>query len=444
MLLDTAALHRLVKLGPEGALTGALAALDIALWDLKGKALGQPIYKLLGGAWRTELPFYASIGGNGERTVDEVLRVVEARMKDQPAAVKIRFDADRTRADVDIPGDIAKAKAVRKLVGGDVFPLAFDANNGYSVGGAIRVGRALEELGYWWFEEPVQHYHIRAMGEVAQRLDITVSAGEQTYTLAGLADLIAAGVRMVQPDIVKMGGITGLSRCLALAQAHGAELVPHQTQPTIGHTASLHLAASQMGTTKPCEWNDPSTRTHAIFKNPPRPVDGLFHLSAEPGLGLIVNETERKAWPNRSHWPDGRGSGKLARSFRKPGGSAMKIERIDPLNITVADIDRSIGFYKKVLGMDAEMIGEGRAALTFGQQKIHLDLAGTGMTMRSEPRMPAHICFVTEAPISEVKAHLAECGVAVRMEGPRAGAIGTIQSVYIDDPDQNSVEISTY
>ena len=88
----------------------------------------------------------------------------------------------RTRLDRDIPGDIAKARAVRKLVG-DGFPLAFDANNGYSVGGAIRVGRALEELGYWWFEEPVQHYHVKAMGEVARALDITVSAGEQTYTL---------------------------------------------------------------------------------------------------------------------------------------------------------------------------------------------------------------------------------------------------------------------
>jgi catechol 2,3-dioxygenase-like lactoylglutathione lyase family enzyme len=122
----------------------------------------------------------------------------------------------------------------------------------------------------------------------------------------------------------------------------------------------------------------------------------------------------------------------------------MKIERIDHLNITVADIDRSITFYKKVLGMDAEMMGEGRAALLFGQQKIHLDLAGTGMTMRAEPRMPAHICFVTDSPLAEIKAHLEECGVPVRMEGPRAGAIGTIQSAYIDDPDGNSIEISHY
>src|SRR5437762_7617768 len=223
VLLDTA-FHRFAKLGPEGALTGALAALDIALWDVKGKFLGQPIYKLLGGAWRTSLPFYASIGGNGERSVDEVVCVVEARLTDKPAAAKIRFDADRTRLDSDIPGDIAKARAVRRLVG-DGVPLAFDADNVYSTGGAIRVGRALEELGFWWFEEPVQHYHAKAMGEVARRLDITVSAGEQTYTLSGLADLIAAGVRMLQPDIVKMGGITGMIRCAALAQAHGVELV---------------------------------------------------------------------------------------------------------------------------------------------------------------------------------------------------------------------------
>ena len=64
--------------------------------------------------------------------------------------------------------------------------------------------------------------------------------------------------------------------------------------------------------------------------------------------------------------------------------------------------------------------------------------------MRAEPRMPAHICFITEAPVAEIKAHLETCGVPVRMQGPRAGAIGTIQSLYIDDPDQNSIEISTY
>jgi catechol 2,3-dioxygenase-like lactoylglutathione lyase family enzyme len=122
----------------------------------------------------------------------------------------------------------------------------------------------------------------------------------------------------------------------------------------------------------------------------------------------------------------------------------MKIERIDHLNLTVADIERSMEFYRRVLGMRAESIGEGRAALLFGQQKIHLDLAGGAMARSGEQRQPAHICFVTEAPLAEVEAHLTECCVPIRMQGPRAGAIGTIQSIYIDDPDQNSIEISTY
>src|SRR5260370_17989226 len=103
----------------------------------------------------------------------------------------------------------------------------------------------------------------------------------------------------------------------------------------------------------------------------------------------------------------------------------MKIERIDHLNLTVADIDRSVEFYKRVLGMKTESMGEGRAALYFGQQKIHLDAAGDAMAMSGEKRMPAHICFITEAPLAEVTAHLGDCGVPVRIQGPRAGPTGT-------------------
>ncbi len=96
---------------------------------------------------------------------------------------------------------------------------------------------------------------------------------------------------MVQPDIVKMGGITGLMRCAALCQAHGVELVPHQTQPTVGHLANLHLAATLLHATKPVELNDPSPRMHAIFRNPPKPDSaGLFHLPTAPGLGLEIDE----------------------------------------------------------------------------------------------------------------------------------------------------------
>jgi catechol 2,3-dioxygenase-like lactoylglutathione lyase family enzyme len=125
--------------------------------------------------------------------------------------------------------------------------------------------------------------------------------------------------------------------------------------------------------------------------------------------------------------------------------AAMKIDRIDHLNLTVADLDRSLEFYRRVLGMRAESVGEGRAALLFGNQKINLDAAGSAAAMSAQPRLPAHICFVTEAGVEEVLAHLERCGVPVRMgPAPRAGAVGSIQSVYIDDPDKNSIEISSY
>ena len=123
---------------------------------------------------------------------------------EQPSAIKIRWDGARREIDRDIAGDIAKARAVRRLVGDD-FPLAFDANNRDSIGAAIRVGRVLEDLGYLWFEEPVEYYHPKAMGEVAQRLDITVSAGEQSYTLQSVA---AHRIRPVMPPIFTMSGWT--------------------------------------------------------------------------------------------------------------------------------------------------------------------------------------------------------------------------------------------
>src|SRR5215475_1770265 len=283
--------HQHIKVGPEGAYAGALAAIDIALWDLKGKVLGQPVWKLLGGAWRRELPFYASIGGNGQRSVDEVCRVVEQWLKLGPAQVKIRFDADKTARDVDLAGDIAKARAVRKLVG-DAFPLAFDSNNGYSVQGAIRVGRALEELGYVWFEEPVQHYHVESFAKVAAALDIAVSAGEQEYTLQGIKRLIEAGVDIVQPDIVKTGGFTGLGDMAALARAYGVDLVPHQTQPSIGHTANLHFVASLTHSHHPAEYNGPYQVQDVVFRTPVRPVKGKFVLGDSPGLGLELDEAE--------------------------------------------------------------------------------------------------------------------------------------------------------
>ena len=230
--------------------------------------------------------------------MDEVCRVVEAWLALGPAQVKIRFDADKTARDVDLAGDIAKARAVRGLVGDD-FPLAFDSNNGYSVQGAIRVGRALEELGYVWFEEPVQHYHVESFAKVAAALDIAVSAGEQEYTLQGIKRLIEAGVDIVQPDIVKTGGFTGLGDMAALARAHGVDLVPHQTQPSIGHTANLHFVASLTHSHHPAEYNGPREVQDVVFKTPVRPVQRQVRALRCAGAGARA----RRGRAGQAHVP---------------------------------------------------------------------------------------------------------------------------------------------
>lgn len=125
----------------------------------------------------------------------------------------------------------------------------------------------------------------------------------------------------------------------------------------------------------------------------------------------------------------------------------MNIARLDHLVLTVADIERTCAFYMRVLGMEVVRFGEGRTALRFGQQKINLHQADAIPGLVADRPTPGSgdLCFITEVPLPEVVAHLQSCGVAVIAgPGPRAGAIGTIQSVYIRDPDQNLVEISNY
>jgi catechol 2,3-dioxygenase-like lactoylglutathione lyase family enzyme len=125
----------------------------------------------------------------------------------------------------------------------------------------------------------------------------------------------------------------------------------------------------------------------------------------------------------------------------------MKIERLDHLVLTVADIAKTCEFYEKVLGMETVTFGTGRKALSFGQQKINLHQAGKEFEPKAVRPTPGSgdLCFITSTPVAAVVVHLKKAGVAIE-EGPvaRTGAIGPIQSVYFRDPDGNLIEVSNY
>ena len=287
-------LFKTYKMGPHGIQPGAIAGVDIALWDILGKVTGLPIYTLLGGGYRDRIMMYCSIGGGAPLTPDEMVRKVDDALNAGFRAIKIRMDWGPHRRDQDPEKDLAMFTAVRKLVGDDI-PLSFDANNGYSVSTAIKQGRKFEELNIYHFEEPVAQYDYAGIKQVVDALDVAVSAGEHEYTRWQFRDLISqANPDILQPDVVKCGGITEMRKIAVLSDTYSKDFVPHQTQPTIGTAASLHVVAAIQTANKPQEFTGVREDLNTLFKEPLEFKDGHITLPNRPGLGLEIDNDRLK------------------------------------------------------------------------------------------------------------------------------------------------------
>ncbi len=278
------------KLGVMGTQPSCIAGVDIALWDIKGKVANMPLYRLLGGAARTTFTMYKSIGGGSRMTPDEMLDQVKDAMDQGFKAVKIRMDYGAFNQDADLDKDLEMFRGCRAFLPPDV-PLSFDANNGYSVNGAIQQGRRFEELGIYHFEEPVAQYNYDGIRQVADALDVPVSAGEHEYTRWQFRDLIQqAKPDILQPDIVKCAGITEMRRICVLAETFDMQVLPHQTQPSIGNAASLHVCSTLPQSTRPHEFTGPRPEMDDLFDDPWEFADGQITIPDRPGLGLTINE----------------------------------------------------------------------------------------------------------------------------------------------------------
>jgi len=283
------------KLGVQGAHPEAISGVDIALWDILGKVAGLPICKLLGGCFREKVKMYASIGGGAPLTPGQMAEKVEAALKADFKAIKIRMDWGVARQDADPEKDYQMFKACKELTGEGI-PLSFDANNGYSVSTAIAQGRRFEALGIWHYEEPVAQHDYAGIAQVADALDVPVSHGEHEYTRWQFRDLITQGkVDIIQPDVVKCAGISEMRRIAILGEVYNRHFVPHQTQPTVGTAASLHVVASLLSATRPQEYTGQNPRLDSLFKEPLVFEDGYITVPQKPGLGLEIDEAQLKA-----------------------------------------------------------------------------------------------------------------------------------------------------
>ena len=275
-----------------------VGTIDVALWDLSGKAAGLPVYQLLGGAARTEIPLYWSRGSGWRKTPDEMLSDVKLGYEKGYKAYKIRMDWRSFRQDSNPKKDFSLFEKCREFLPDDC-DLSFDANCGYSVPTAIEQGKKFQDLGIAHFEEPLPEYDYPGLRQVVDALECSVSTGEQEPNPYRFRDLVDIGnPDILQPDILNVGGITGLMKVYELAMNKNKIIMPHCPQAGVNLIGSLHAYSTVTNAIRPHEFSEeftgPVENIAKLFKEPIVPNNGSITLSDRPGLGLEYDEKELK------------------------------------------------------------------------------------------------------------------------------------------------------
>ena len=272
-----------------GFMTHAMSGIDVALWDIKGKALKQPVYRLLGGC-SAKVPVYATFGVfDYSRT-----QLVEA------AKIRIAEGHDKLKMLVcindsnDIPEDAARVKALREGVG-DKIQLMIDANQKFSLYQATELCRLIEPYKLTWFEEPVTHNDPREMAVLRSRTSIPLAAGQAwEYAWQNRQYMEGRALDIAQTDVVIVGGFTEGIKVAHLAQAFDLPLTTHgwpvinmhliAAAPT-GYRVEFHASQEELG--------------KAIFVKPTSPKKGWVTIPDKPGLGLELNEDALKKYQDK-------------------------------------------------------------------------------------------------------------------------------------------------
>ncbi len=268
--------------GRAGITQLALAALDIALWDLKAKAAGLPLWRMMGGCRADGIAAYNTDGGwlnlTKAQLVDNCLRSINEHGF-QGVKVKVGLPS--------IHDDIERIRAVRQAIGSNA-QLMVDANGRFELPSAIELGRHLEDFEVSWFEEPMWYDDVEGHRRLAQSIRTPIALGEQLYSLGAFMDFFRAGaVHYAQPDATRLGGISEWWQVADLALANRSPVVPH-----VGDMMQVHL---QLALAHPaCVILEYIPWTLECFREPARLADGRFMTPELPGAGTELRSDALK------------------------------------------------------------------------------------------------------------------------------------------------------
>jgi L-alanine-DL-glutamate epimerase-like enolase superfamily enzyme len=260
----------------------AMSAVDIALWDIIGKALGQPVHRVLGSYGRTTLPVYAS--SLLFKPIPELVREATALAAQGYPAVKLKIGEGPD-------ADLAKVRALRSALG-DGVRLMVDANCAYDTLTALQIGRRLEAEGVAWFEEPVAPELLDGYVKLAQTLDMPIAGGETEFTRWAFKEiLVRQAMDIIQPDIGRVGGFSEARKIAALASAFDVPVGPHTgASSAVAIAASIQWAAALSNMLIFEYMYPPNPLREELLVDPlPLPAQGQMAVLQGPGLGIEVD-----------------------------------------------------------------------------------------------------------------------------------------------------------
>lgn len=285
--------RRTLDFARSGVLVSAMSAIDVALWDLKGKILEQPVHLLLGGKKRDVVIPYATgmYFTNGSK-------LCEVLSKEAKLYAEHGFKAMKMKVGLGIEEDIENVRIVREAIGPGI-DLMIDANHAYNLREAVHLAKAVEPYNIYWFEEPISPEYYGQYAELRTKTSIPIAGGECEYLRFGFQTLLSSkSVDIVQPDICASGGLTEAKRIAVLASVYGVEVVPHTWGTGIAIATAAHFIANL--DTIPGRLKTPYCymeydRTENSLREELTSTDmvaenGKITLSDAPGLGFELNE----------------------------------------------------------------------------------------------------------------------------------------------------------